>query len=165
MSIIEYILPLLIGGAIIAIAFWLSKRQLKTKKKSAQASFYETLSLTGVPIMTMISNDKELNFMVDTGSDKCYIDSKLIDDCDCRELPYTGEVAGLGGKRVKTKFYELNLLTRDGLPFTHEFQAFDMSKTLNPFGDININGILGSDFFFKHQYIIDFDSLIIYQKK
>lgn len=135
------------------------------QKHKSKVSFFETYKLTGLPIITMKSGKKDVNFMVDTGSSNSFIDSSLIPDIDVTELPCIGKVAGLGKKVLETHFYNIKLNLREKLDFEFEFQAFDFSSTIPEQKGIEINGILGSDFFDKYKYVIDFKEYIAYTRK
>lgn len=135
------------------------------QKHNSKVSFFETYKLTGIPIITMHSGKRDVNFMVDTGSNNSFIDSNLLQDIDAVELPCVGKVCGLGKKVLETHFYNIKLNLRDKIDFEFEFQAFDFSSTIPEQEVVKINGILGSDFFDKYKYVIDFKEYIAYTRK
>ena len=128
-------------------------------------SFFETLNLTGLPVITMESNNKKINLLLDTGSNASFINSQIVDELYSIEL--IGEqqfVTGINNKECETKQYNIELLY-NGNTFVNEFKAFDFKASFGHIMEktgVNIDGIIGSDFLKKYKYIIDYKELIAY---
>ena len=135
-------------------------------------SFRESLDLTDLPIVTFKIGgtkkpDGKFNFLLDTG---CTI--SIIDKESSNLLPLTiveGEssVYGMEGNEIACSMGALKLLYKDK-PYIELFQIVDMSsafKKLKAENGVTIHGVLGTKFFEKYKYVIDFNELIAYSKK
>lgn len=137
------------------------------KKSVDKISFKETLDLTDLPIITFKHKDLKLNFLLDTGATESIINSNVLDYCDYRELQELRNLSGLDGIQRQTNMVKMEL-SYNSTVYPEDFISTDMSET---FGQIkaetgvNLHGILGSNFFQKYKYIIDFDKLVAYSKK
>ena len=143
----------------------LLRKQNEVKEKT-KISFWETFNLLNVPVITMKSNGKNINFLVDTGAEKSFIDSRILSSINCTEIPnWVGKVSGVNGVTVDTIFCDVELSFKEKT-YNFRFQSFDFSKTTESIGNgVVINGILGSDFFDTYDYVIDFQEYIAYRKK
>lgn len=161
--LIIVVVVLLILGVIAFVYF-----QNKQYKK---ISFKETLELTGLPIITFHHwdkqcNDIKLNFLLDTGASHSIIDKNVLDGMDYKHTGRKHEMCGLDGIKRITQDVAFTV-TYEGKEFHGTFQVDDMtpifSKIKNTTG-VSIHGVLGSTFFNKYRYIIDFDKYITYSK-
>ena len=159
LSIILFILLTIIGCYLL---IWYCKTKRINKNK---ISFFETLNLTGLPVITMESNNEKINFLLDTGSNASFIDINIIENVDSIKLEDKNQfVTGINNKECKTESYDVSLKYKDNV-FINEFKAFDfdasfghiMSKT-----GVRIGGIIGGDFLKKYKYIINYDEFVAY---
>ena len=128
-------------------------------------SFFETIRLTGMPIISFENNKKWINMLLDTGSTNSIIDTNKLP-----ELEYENIEGG------KSNVFGLDGKSRSGgcviLPFQYkhdvysiECMSMDMSSTFNRMKQehgIVIHGILGTDFLEKYKYVLDFNEMVAY---
>lgn len=161
LSLLIALLSLII---IIAISIWYTKTKRKNKNK---ISFFESLNLVGLPVITMQSNNKTINFLLDTGSNKSFIDSRIIDELDSSKIENkTAFVTGINNKSSETVYYLLKLKYKDNA-FVNEFQSFNFEKSFGHIMEktgIRIDGIIGGDFLKKYKYIINYEEFFAYNK-
>lgn len=130
-------------------------------------SFQQSMDLVGLPVITFYQGDKKYNLLLDTGSNDNIIDSNCLDDLVHEDVEYDGTLTGLDGieNRVtachiafsyKDQEYPFKYLVKDMEP------AFRVMK--NEYG-ITLHGIIGSKFFNKFRYVLDFKDLIAYSKE
>lgn len=129
-------------------------------------SFKQGFELTEMPICTLYQNGKLWNFLLDTGSNDSIIDANIIDQIEHTERKDKTELFGLDGHKHKVNMCDISLSYKNQkFPFCYLIK--DMS---GPFGlikqdtGVNLHGIIGSKFFNKYKYILDFDELIAYSK-
>ena len=130
-------------------------------------SFKEGLDLTSFPIITLTNNDTKLNFLLDTGSSVSHIDKSLVPVLKTTVSHYKMNIMGVEGNAVSTNFCNMDVYYKDYV-FNSDFAtsdlkgAFDSIKTET---GVQLHGILGSDFFQRYRYIIDFNELMAYPNK
>ena len=54
-------------------------------KNIESMSFMESMNLTELPVVTFYQEDKKFNFLLDTGSSDCIIDSNILDQIEHQE--------------------------------------------------------------------------------
>lgn len=159
MIVIVIILALII---ISALGYFVWKDSIKKKS----LSFRDSLNLVGLPVVTFYSGHRKLNMLLDTGSSDCILNTAALDSLVYEEKQYLAPIMGIEGNTTNNKVISTTI-SYSGLKFPHEFVVVDMSQA---FGDIKkesgvtIHGILGSDFFSRYKYILDFDELMFYKK-
>lgn len=139
---------------------------LRKKKVSDIISIREALLLTGFPIITLRSNGKLLNFLLDTGANYSAIHKDIVNDTDFTISEQTGSCAGLTGSIENCAYVELHLSYKDTKMTTFS-QVLDLSYVINTIKDnsgVTIHGILGNCFFQDYRYVLDFDKLAVYSK-
>ena len=120
-----------------------------------------------IPIATFYQGDKELNFIIDTGSDDNIVSKDFLPDIKHEKLDYKGTLSGVGG------VYEVEGCT---ITFTHENESFTgmfiVSDTLKEAFDkirachgIQLHGMLGSKFLRENNIVLDFNNLMAYNNK
>lgn len=157
---------LIITVCIIVIVILLYKSNNVAKKRDSRVSFKESMDLVGLPIVTFISGDKKLNFLLDTGSDNSYINSSLISEIKAEMTGEKSSTIGASGEGLATIYYNVTLGYREQM-FTEKLGAMDLSAAFNALKEsygVQIHGILGSRFFEKYRYILDFKDLSAYRK-
>lgn len=137
------------------------------QRKRENMSFREAMDLVELPVITFYNNNKKFNFLLDTGATLSIIDSNSLKQMNYIDLKETGSVYGMEGNKIDVNYVELNLKYKSQI-YNDEFQVVDMSSAFNQVkaeSGVTLSGILGSLFFKKYQYVLDFDNLIAYSKK
>ena len=130
-------------------------------------SFKESMDLTGFPIVTFYIGEKKLNFILDTGSNVSYINKNCLSDIPYKKIDKTTYVTGFQADEEPKPFAYFEFYYKEH-KFEDEFCIVDLSTS---FGQIKqqsgvvLHGLLGSKFFQKYRYVINFDELIAYSKK
>lgn len=134
------------------------KYKKQEEVKVIKCDIKESLDKTGIPFVKVMINNKDFNFMVDTGASNCYIDDNIISDFNCEKLEENNIITASGdiqkSNKVKLQFKVLNLVVNCN------FQAYDMSKINDSYIKHNlpkIDGILGIDFLRTIKANIDFN--------
>lgn len=130
-------------------------------------SFRESMDLTGLPMVTFYQGDRKYNFLFDTGSNDNIIDANVLDAVDYEKVNCENKLYGLDGKVHKVDRCNITFSYKDDVyPFDYlikDMQApFDLIKKEC---GVNLHGVIGSRFFNKFKYVLDFDALIAYTKK
>lgn len=129
-------------------------------------SFRDSMDLVELPVVTFYHGKKKLNFLLDTGSSESIINSSELDRLVYTELDYQRPLMGMEGNICMNKTIT-TIISYSGLKFDHPFIAADMSEAFNKIKKetgVTIHGILGSDFFARYKYVLDFDNLVFYKK-
>lgn len=138
------------------------------RDKAHNMSFKEAMDLTDLPVVTFYNGTKKLNFLLDTGSNISYINSSILnsvthDKSDKAPL----DTIGVEGNKVKVEFYKIKVSYKNQ-EFEEDFASRNLDDAFSIIKEesgVQIHGILGSLFFQKYKYILDFESLIAYSKK
>ena len=142
-------------------------KRLLRKRKVDKMSFLEAYNLIGLPIITFEAGEKKFNFILDSGATGCSIDKSVLKHIDVGEPIHFQEQYGLGSSLGKLPCYRIKF-TYKGKEYEGNFLAGDYSDHYGmlkqEFG-VTVHGIIGSDFFKKHQYVIDFAEMVAYSKK
>lgn len=157
--LVSGLLVLIIISAIIFIS-----RNMVTKDHYS-LSIKESMDLCELPVVTFINNGNKYNFLLDTGSTVNHICSDSIatmisKDTDSKicNHGFSGEAGISSGKVVDLEFRDLvfstELFVSDCLKDT-----FDKIKKLT---GVTVHGLLGSSFFAKYKYVIDYYNLKAY---
>jgi len=152
---------LLVIGIIIFIAS-------KTHKQKEGFSFRNAFKLTGLPVLLFEQGETTLKFILDTGSSVCILDEASISKLkDFKYLDKKSNLVDVNGGKV-TRKYGIFKFKCENIDFENEFLVSDLTnirESVKEDSGISIDGIVGSDFFSKYQYIIDFDKYLAYSKK
>lgn len=130
-------------------------------------SFKQTFDLTNLPIVTFKQGDKKFNFILDTGASDNIIDSNILPQIDHRLLNLESDIYGMEGHKSVVKLCSI-VLSCNNTNFEYNYLICDMSDAfgyIKKSSGVNVHGILGSKFFNKFQYILDFKDLTAYCKK
>lgn len=160
------ILGIFVLATILAFVFNLIENYMDNKKIKNELSFKEAMDLTELPIVTFYNNGQKLNFLLDTGSNFSHINMAILPSLKYEELESGGTVYGIEGNQSRVKFCRMTVTYKD-LEFTDEFAMQDLSSTfdlLKQESGVQVHGILGSLFFKRYEYILDFEHLIAYPK-
>ena len=143
--------------------FYLYKR---SKKNSTVLSFKDSLDLTDLPVVTFYSGHKKLNMLLDTGSSECIINKEYLDSICYTKTDKNKEIFGMEGNIVTNPVVSTTI-SYSGLKFDVELIAMDMNQAFGAIkkeSGVTIHGILGSNFFTRYKYVLDFDKLMFYTK-
>ena len=137
------------------------QRQELAKKNM---SFLESINLTGLPIITFHNNDHPINMVLDTGSNVCLINQNSLADIKHSIFEKHDGVIGLNGDAESGLTVIVPLIYKDW-EFDIECWATDIQSTIDTMKQeygVTIHGILGTGFFMKYKYILDFNEMIAY---
>lgn len=135
----------------------------KRHRKGTVISFKESMDLVELPVITFYSNNKKLNFLLDTGSDNSYINKSAMKGLEYHECGNTS-VIGMEGNKADITLCTMSLKYKDHI-FTDNFGVLDLNDAFHIVkqeSGVTIHGILGSKFFQKYKYILDFKKLAAY---
>lgn len=130
-------------------------------------SFRESMDLTDLPIVTFYNNGRKFNFLLDTGATMSVIDSNALNNLKYIKSEDSGALFGMEGNKIEVSYIKASLEYKEE-EYEEEFQVVDMSAAFGQIkteSGVNLSGILGSLFFKRYQYVLDFESLIAYSKK
>lgn len=137
--------------------------------KKNEISFKQAMELARLPIVTFYINNKGYNFLLDSGSTKSHINKKLIDsqEITCTYLTDKKDtIYGMDGIARKAIMGKITLLYNKN-SFDEMFLINDLSNTFDIFKTqygIHLDGILGTNFFKRYKYILDFNNMVFYIK-
>ena len=151
---------------VILVAITINAIEDNRKKNDSKISFRESMDLTELPVVTFYNGDKKLNFLLDTGSNVSHINSSVIHLLDHTKTDQKTDTIGMEGNKVSNDICKITVYYRNQR-FEEDFiisdlnDAFDIIKQED---GVQIHGILGSKFFEKYRYVLDFSELIAYIK-
>lgn len=167
--ILVIITALVVFGGLGFIA-WQFDKEHKRKEELAKKnmSFLESLHLTGLPIITFHNNGKPVNMVLDTGSNVCIIDQNTLKglDYEVSESKNPG-VIGVAGEHGEGDLVCLPLKYKE-YEFDFECCVVNMGDTIKAMKreyGVTIHGLLGTGFFTKYKYILDFNDMVAYSLK
>ena len=162
--IVETIIIIVVWTILLIISIN-SLYQINKKNKS-KISFKESMDLTELPVITFINNNIKLNFLLDTGSNNSFINKSILNMLDYKELNGASNIIGFDGNKIKNSICKMKIEYKDYI-FDTTFNIADLDASFNVIKQedgVQLHGILGSLFFQKYKYILDFQSLIAYMK-
>ena len=151
---------------VLAVAFIVNTIDDIRKRNNSKISFKEAMDLTELPVVTFYNGDTKLNFLLDTGSNVSHINSSIINLLDHTKTNQKTDTIGMEGNKVSSDICKMTIYYRNQ-KFEEDFiisdlnDAFDVIKQED---GVQIHGILGSKFFEKYKYILDFKELTAYIK-
>ena len=129
-------------------------------------SFKQGYDLTNLTVCTFYQGEEKLNLLLDSGSTHCIIDKNILDKIKHEFTNSQSSLYGLEGKK--------NIVPICKIPISYKEQVYEFEYLVKdmevPFEQIKaetgvtLHGILGTNFFNKFKYVIDFDELIAYSK-
>ena len=141
---------------------------MKTNKNKSLLSFSFSQGFTSpnIPIATFKQGDKELNFIIDTGSDDNVINRESLKEIEHEMVEHNGTLAGVGGvfnvEACNITFqHEGDTFTTKFLIADHLQQAFDDIRRAHA---IPLHGMLGSKFLMQNNIVLDFNNMVAYNK-
>lgn len=130
-------------------------------------SFQSSMDLAELPVVTFKQGEKKINFLLDTGSNNCIIDSTFVKTLEHAPLGGETTLMGMEGREQKAGLCVIRMSYKDK-EYEYPYVIQNMADT---FGSIKkdtgvaIHGILGSKFFNEFKYVLDFEELIAYSKE
>lgn len=138
------------------------------KSNRKKISFKEALDLTELPVVTFVGKGRKLNFLIDTGANNSILNESVADKMKLTCEEFDGvETNTAGGNINLNRVTNLVIKFDDKREYDECFLISNMDDAFNNIKletGVMIHGILGSNFFAKHKYIIDYDSLALYVK-
>ena len=158
--IICFLIVVAVDLLIGQFAIWRSKRNGLSLKKS--------IDPLEVPIITMENGGKEYNFLLDTGSNKSHLNSRLLKSIkDYEVLKDDDSPVATGGGTVNGGGWIRMPLQYKKQSFTEDFLLLDLQesfKSVYEESGVQLHGILGCDFFRKYGFIFDFNDMVFYRR-
>lgn len=135
-------------------------------KGHSTVSFAEAMDLVDLPIITVQNNNTKLNLLLDTGSNSSYISPAVLHNLDYEKFELSNTTVGFGGGATHTQGCNMKIKYKK-LTFEDDFiimQSDDVFSTIKQQCGVQVHGILGSKFFDRYSYVIDFGDLVAYVK-
>lgn len=166
LGIIAVIL-IIVAFILVMILFYdfISRRMSAKRRNKTAVSFFETLNLVGLPIITVNNNGHRLNFLLDTGSNTSYINEGSMGLLDYRKTDDTGKIIGMNGSVSAGEFVEMDISYRDNT-FSETFLTANLNELfakIKANKGIELHGLIGVSFFDRYRYILDFKEYAAYQ--
>lgn len=134
------------------------------KKKNSEISFKEAMDLVELPVITFYNGDRKINFLLDTGSNISYLNKSIVSSLVVESTGEESNIIGIEGNKVNCKICKM-IIRRKNQKFEEEFSIADLDKAFRIVREesgVQIHGILGSRFFEKYKYVLDFKDYIAY---
>ena len=134
------------------------------RKKSSEISFREAMDLAELPVITFYNGDKKINFLLDTGSNISYLNESIVSSLVTESTGEESNIIGIEGNKVNCKICKM-VIRRKNQEFEEEFSIADLNKAFSIVkkeSGVQIHGILGSRFFEKYKYVLDFKDYVAY---
>lgn len=134
------------------------------KKKNSEISFREAMDLAELPVITFYNGDRKINFLLDTGSNISYLNKSIVSSLVVESTGEESNIIGIEGNKVNCKICKM-IIKRKNQEFEEEFSIADLNKAFRIVKEesgVQIHGILGSRFFEKYRYVLDFKDYIAY---
>lgn len=157
----------LAAGVIWAIVRETQRKHERQELARKNMSFIESINLTGLPIITFHNNGHPINMVLDTGSNVCIINSNILSDLKYEIGEEHTGVMGLNGEAEGGNTVFLPLTYKD---WEFDFECWatdigDMVSTMKKEYGVTIHGLLGTGFFQKYKYVLDFNEMVAYSLK
>lgn len=129
--------------------------------------FKESIDLINLPIVTFVNNNVKLHFLLDTGSDDSYINIDVLDKLVVKKSYNVKRDIVTGNGSISSSQIVLMDISYKEQCFENAFVVSDMGEAFDAAtgaSGIKIHGILGSIFFAKYKYVLDYMKLEAYSK-
>lgn len=147
---------------------FISKLFKKEEEPQEAMSFSASMDLCDLPICTFYQGERKLNFLLDTGANNSVINKDALKFIKNTPLQTEKQeyIYGVEGHKSPITYCGITL-TYKSKNYDDVFVVQDLTKAFlnvkQEYG-VTLHGLLGSKFFQKYQYILDFQSLIAYNK-
>lgn len=135
-------------------------------RRKSEISFRQGMDLTDLPIITLYQGNRKLNFLLDTGCNLCCINRSALEGLNYTVKESTTNVMGIEGNAVECPLYNISIY-HNKTEYNYDFAVNNLDAA---FGDlkkdtgVQLHGLLGSKFFEKYKYVLDFERLVAYSK-
>lgn len=152
--------------SVFGILYWVytGDTYIVKIKKNQIVEFKTSMELSGLPIITFYQGEKAYNFLLDTGSNKSYINSKS--DIDISKTGTRDVFMGANG--IDTDCEEVNIVMyRNEIKYEYSMFSADLNTAFTELKKeygVTVTGILGCDFMDKYNYCLDFKEFVVYQR-
>ena len=136
------------------------------KSTPEEISFQQAFDLSDLPVITFRQGDTKCNFLLDTGSSDNIIDSNYLNILKYDMYDGSGNLTGMDGIKHKVSACDITFSYKD-LEYTYLYLIKDMHDAFSYIKQetgVTLHGIIGTKFFTKYKYVLDFDRLIAYSK-
>lgn len=130
-------------------------------------SFQNSMDLAELPVITFHQGSEKINFILDTGSNVCVIDASVLDRIKYSKIDKQINNSGIEGSAQNLDLCIIETCYKDKT-YENPYAIRDMSAVFKSIKDstgVTVHGLLGSDFFNKYKYVLDFKELIAYSKE
>ena len=151
---------------VLVIVFIINTIDDIRKRNNSKFSFKEAMDLVELPVVTFYNGDTKLNFLLDTGSNVSYINSSIIPLLVHEKTDKEMNTIGIEGNKVSNQFCKMSVTYKNQV-FEEEFSIADLDEAFGVVkqeSGVQIHGILGSKFFERYKYVLDFKELTAYIK-
>ena len=151
---------------VLVIVFIINTIDDIRKRNNSKISFKEAMDLVELPVVTFYNGDTKLNFLLDTGSNVSYINSSIIPLLVHEKTDKEMNTIGIEGNKVSNQFCKMSVTYKNQV-FEEEFSIADLDEAFSIVkqeSGVQIHGILGSKFFERYKYVLDFKELTAYIK-
>ena len=151
---------------VLVIVFIINTIDDIRKRNNSKISFKEAMDLVELPVVTFYNGDTKLNFLLDTGSNVSYINSSIIPLLVHEKTDKEMNTIGIEGNKVSNQFCKMSVTYKNQV-FEEEFSIADLDEEfgiVKQESGVQIHGILGSKFFERYKYVLDFKELTAYIK-
>ena len=124
------------------------------------------MDLVELHVVTFYNGETELNLLLDTGSNVSYINSSIIPLLAHEKTDKEMNTIGIEGNKVSNQFCKMSVTYKNQV-FEEEFSIADLDEAFGVVkqeSGVQIHGILGSKFFERYKYVLDFKELTAYIK-
>lgn len=152
------------AGIVLLLVREVQREHQRQELAKKNMSFLESINLTGLPIITFHNGDRAVNMVLDTGSNVCLINQAALEELKHTIWEKHEGVVGVSGDTEGGLTVMLPLVYKDW-EFEIECWSTDMQATIDSVKQeygVTIHGILGTGFFMKYKYILDFNEMIAY---
>lgn len=131
-------------------------------------SFMESMNLVDLPVVTFFQGNNKFNFLLDTGSSNSIINKAILPNLNHKVTKENAStLMGMDGIKHDVDTCEITVFYKER-EYTSEYLIQDMTspfETIKQTSGVTVHGIIGSKFFNKFKYILDFNELIAYSKE
>ena len=130
-------------------------------------SFELGIKLAGLPIVTFYQNDEDLNFILDSGTDECVIDKNVLNKISYVDTDKQMTLMGIDGNPEIVQVKNITISYKKA-NYDYDFLVRDLQGAFDNIEEcskLRVHGMLGTGFFTKYNYVLDFQELIAYCKK
>lgn len=164
---VEFILFIIVAIIVLLSTYTYLKFKSDYNYLKNGMSFKESMDLVNLPVITFYQGDNKFHFLLDTGSNNNIINKSVLTNIKSEPINKENTIIGLEGTGIKSKFVAIEFQYKS-TNYEAPFQVVNMDKSFNSIKQetgVTVHGIIGSIFFKKYKYVLDFDKLIAYSKK